>query len=533
MKLCPYCGQEMNDEEQQCPACGKRVGTEEPLYIEPDENAQSESAGEYDEPGDMPRPVGRVRPETRRADAERRVRRMSPPPAEEGEAESYDPFSGAKAFLGSKCASVIGYVSGKNQVKGWQIAVACLGVVSAIVFIVAACLGGIYALAGVPAALTLSYFILKKPKFNAVCMLIPLLVFMLCSLSMSASFHGAMDYSAKVSDIAGEMTELRQRYYDNLIDYTAYKAAEAEFNSKYDMDALNDSGEDMSDTLSSRYGVMEEPAEADTVIFRVILIAMTAAYLLSLLGVIRKTAVTTYIMLGAGAAEAVYFLIKLLSVYADGYKVYYLAALLFMLAVLIFVVQSDKTEQMRKSRALYRLLHITDGDPKEDEGSHPYDTMGGGVLAAHIASYVIAGALCLLGVYVIILMIVTLSRLSDIDFGGGYKFWYVMISLFQSALLFCASYIAYMLAGKIARRDDSFLKHWHILAFICLSFVFILCSTPIISNWGLVAICAGAFVVLALPTLYFVRSKRVYVYMDTNKYLLQSVFTKKLQPPKL
>ena len=44
---------------------------------------------------------------------------------------------------------------------------------------------------------------------------------------------------------------------------------------------------------------------------------------------------------------------------------------------------------------------------------------------------------------------------------------------------------------------------------------------------------AEAFVVLALPTLYFVRSKRVYVYMDTNKYLLQSVFTKKLQPPKL
>ena len=25
------------------------------------------------------------------------------------------------------------------------------------------------------------------------------------------------------------------------------------------------------------------------------------------------------------------------------------------------------------------------------------------------------------------------------DFGGGYKFWYVMISLFQSALLFCSS----------------------------------------------------------------------------------------------
>ena len=92
----------------------------------------------------------------------------------------------------------------------WQLGIVCACLLCSILFLISAFLGSVFSLIGIPACLVFGYFTLKKPKFNSVAMLIPILLFALMLTSMSSSFHGFMDASMHYTKAGEKASEEEQ-----------------------------------------------------------------------------------------------------------------------------------------------------------------------------------------------------------------------------------------------------------------------------------------------------------------------------------
>ncbi len=544
MKICAYCGHKLSDDELVCPECGNPV------------EAQEEEAEELAELAEEPEQA--AKPERKAAPRRAKPRAFD----SDDEKAAFDPFEAPKAAIAGFVGKGVSFISGKAEAPAaWQTAVAALSVLGAIFFIIAACCGAVQAIAGVAASLTMGFLCLRKPRFNAVGMLIPILLFAVVCLSLAGTFHGYLDYMSKekrsTESMEEKIEELSKKYGEGKINYDEYRiksnqaqkeseevsanmtdaglAAFKRYDTNYTLNVLDLKSLTKLTKLYEGEGnpedlVSNNVGNVPAIIFRVFVYAMAAIYALALYGVLRSVTLTAYAELGLSAACGVFGVVKLLGAYSTGGRLFWLGAFVFMLCWFVFTLKSDKTSAFKRNRALHRLLHINPAPAKNYEESHPYDNLGGALMVARVLAYVLAGILAALGLYIIVLIFITLGHK---DWTGGYSFWYVVVSLFQSALLLGTAYLGFLLGQKIALRDDSFLRHYNIFAVCCVCMAFMLCSAPIIPGWALLVITVGSLALFAAGTFYFVRSKRVYVYMDTNRYITQSSLTKKFQPPQL
>ena len=503
MKTCAHCGREIEDDVKLCPFCGKTQETEE----EPVEEVAEKLTQEAEETFETA------------ADAEEYEEVAYD---EEGEftdeSESAAPFRAPNLNIRETLNKLYTRITGKDdEPQFWQLGVGCASLLGALLFLISACLGSVFSLLGVAACLFFGYFALKKPKFNSVAMLVPILLFAFALTSMAGSYHGILDITV---DAARSMESLQEDYRASKITNDEYRA---------ERDKMQESVLSASENYLERFAgseeeldddMIDEPATADVVIFRILVYAMVGIYLFAQLGRLRSTEISMYSMLLISGASAVYYFIRMFASEGGGMVLFYLASFLFMGAWAVFVYFSEKMSENKKSRVLYRFFRITPASPKKQEGI---------ISISRIAALVIAGVLALLSVYVIVLLFVTTIKLGDYDEMSGYIFRYVLITLFQLALMLGAGFMWYRLSQKIVARDDSFLKHYLILGFITVGIVFVLCSTPAISGWGLVGIAALALAILLCGAVCLARSAQVYEYFGNEKYITQCGLLKKLR----
>ena len=580
MKVCVYCGHELADDAKVCPACGKEVVEEIGEVVE-DAVEEVEDVVEdvVDEVEDVTEEAEEVYEDAVKEakdayeDVADEVEEVYEDAVEEVEdaveevedvvEEVDDGFeevkkSAAGAAAGAaimdaatKCYRFITRKDDEPQI--WQLGVSIACVLAAIFFLISTICGAIYALPGIPAALLFGYFMLKKPKFNAVCMLIPILLFALTCVSIGANFNGYVDVSADTlrdaeaigNNKENDISKLNKRFKISDGDYWNLDSDQREkflkerekINEKYEnkYEALTKRAENVEEVFVHRIAsenadiseaTVTQPIHADVIIFRIFTYAIAALYILALLGILKNGAITMYAILGLSGASSLYYFIRMFTVAGGGPVLYYLAAFFFMGGFAAFIFFSEKMAENRKSRMLSRLIKVTPSNAKPHT-DHAFDTLGGGLLAARIAALAIGGILALLGVYVIVLMFVTLADMETCKFG------YILIAIMQVIVLAGGAYMSYLLSEKIAKRDDSFLKHYFVTAALYVAILFMLLSTPVIGGWGVFGLTVAALALVCLGAMYFIRSKRVYVYFDTDKYLTQCTLTKNIQPPQL
>ena len=471
MKLCTQCGQELEDDVLVCHFCGQ----------------------EQKAPSDEEDPA-----ETHEADEEA-FKDVSSEEDEFEEFKSENRRARLQIDLMAAAVKVYRLLTGKeDEPHLWQIGIACASALGAVFFLISAFLGTVFSLPGVPACLIFGYFALKKPKFNSVAMLIPILLFALMLSSMSASFHGFMDASLRSPEAAAAITE---NYFDRFGSVDSISKM-----------ARSEQAEAVLDTL-------EVPIHTGAVLFRLFVYTIAAIYLFAQLGKLRSVVISTYSMVTLSAACAVYHFIRMFFSIGGGMVLFNLAASLFMAAWTVFVFFSEKMSQNRKSRVLHRFFRIT---PASDA------PMNKTVSVCRIIALALAGLLVLLSLYVLVLSIVGIVDTAGDTTADNYIFRYILITLFQLAALLGDGFMYWRLGVKLEKCDDSFLKHYLILGFYSVGLLFMLCSTPMISGWGLFCLTLAGLVVFAAGTLYLSRCDQIYDYFGSDSYITQCTLLKKL-----
>ena len=518
MKLCANCGQELEDEAKICPNCGQKQDDAEPLdseisdAVEEAEEQYEESGYEEDEFQDTDdfadeKSATKFSILTKVIAFYQRLNIM----------EKVNKFY-QKLNLMEKIDKLYQKITGKDDVPQlWQLGVGGACALGALLFLISAICGSVFSLIGIPASLTFGYFTLKKPKFNSVAMLIPILLFALMFTGMSASFHGFMDVTA---DTMRSLTSLEEDYRDSEITRDEYRNEQTDLQERFVGASENYVGRFATLSKMDDDDVIDVPAKADVVIFRILIYAMVAIYLFAQLGRLRSTEISMYSMLLISAVTAVYYFVRMFLSNGGGMVLFYLSAFLFMAAWAAFVFFSEKMEENKKSRVLHRLFRVTPAAPSQQNQA---------IAVSRIAALALAGILALLSVYIIVLLFVTTLKLGDFDETSGYIFRYILITLFQLAALLGGAYMFWRFALKLEKRDDSFLKHYLILGFYTVGLVFVLCSTPVISGWGLFFITLAATAVMLAGAAYLAKSSQVYEYFGSDKYLTQCTVLKKLR----
>ena len=485
MKLCIHCGQELEDDAVVCSHCGQAQESEaeDDSYEEISESEQEEQTDEF------------IQEDEEFDDFEDSGRKKSKP-----QVNIMDTINRYYQIL-----------TGKDDTPHlWQLGIVCACILGAILFMISACLGSVFSLIGIPACLIFGYFTLKKPKFNAVAMLVPILLFALMLTSMAGSFHGFMDSSMHYTSAAQSAGNEEQLKLANKV-MAVFGNYFARFSSADDYSEIRALGTDSQ-------AAMNTPVNTGAVIFRILVYAMAAIYLLAQLGKLRSVVISTYSMVVISAACAIYYFIRMFVSIGGGMVLFNLAAFLFMAAWGVFVFFSEKMSENKKSRVLHRFFRVTPAAPRQ---------MGKTVSVLRIVSLALAGVLALVGVYVLVISIVTIVRMGKND-GGEYIFRYILITLFQLCLLLGGGFMYWHLAMKLEKRDDSFLKHYLILGLYSVCLVFVLCSTPVISGWGLVGLTALALALYTAGAVYLARSNEIKEYYVSDKYITQCTLLKKL-----
>ena len=150
------------------------------------------------------------------------------------------------------------------------------------------------------------------------------------------------------------------------------------------------------------------------------------------------------------------------------------------------------------------------------------------VSVCRIVALAMAGLLVLLSLYVLVLSIVDSVDMAGDTAADNYIFRYILITLFQLAALLGGGFMYWRLAVKLEKRDDSFLKHYLILGFYSVGLLFMLCSTPMISGWGLVGLTLAGLVVFAAGAAYLGRCDQISDHFGSDSYLTQCTLLKKL-----
>ena len=546
MKVCSGCGSEIKDEAKFCPYCGQKQ-EEAPAEVTSDveDKAQEEFETVYEDVKETAKKHEAAAKPMMEADDDafetvyeeageefetvyeaakpKKPRSGRPAPAAEedfdyAEEEEYAPRAPRTApqfdFKAAidKCYHVLTGNDGSPKI--WQLCVCGVSVLAAILFLISACIGSAFSLAGIPASLFLGYFALKKPRFNTVGMLIPILLFALMLVSMGATTHGMIDvsYDAETND------SMSNREYQD---------ASAEHAERFtDTEALQEKSDKMYDKYDSYTDYMVDfvgdtlfaGLKADMMIFRVLFFLMCVAYVLVLTGKFRNVNASMYTILAMSAACMVYYVIKMFGSYGGGMVLHYLAAFFFMACWCAFVFCSDKMSENKKTRVMHRFFGLT---------ATPYQ-LTGVTMAVQIAAFVIAGVLALVAVYILVLTILVLANLAEEDL-AIYFVRYALNSLTHIAMFICGAFMAFRLAQKISHRDDSFLKHYLILGCYCVGMVFMVCSTPVISGWGLLGLTAAAFALVAGSAIFLAKSSGIYDYFGNDKYVTQCSLLKWLR----
>ena len=150
------------------------------------------------------------------------------------------------------------------------------------------------------------------------------------------------------------------------------------------------------------------------------------------------------------------------------------------------------------------------------------------VALCRIAAQALAGMFAFLCMYVLIFSIITTTRMGKTGL-DSYILRYILITLFQLTLLLGNGFMYWRLAQKLEKRDDSFLKHYLILGLQSVGLVFIFCSTPMISGWGLFGLALAALALFTAGAVYLGRSKEMFDYFGNDQYRAQCILLKKLE----
>lgn len=155
-----------------------------------------------------------------------------------------------------------------------------------------------------------------------------------------------------------------------------------------------------------------------------------------------------------------------------------------------------------------------------------YRVLGGWLKAIVICAYIAAGLLVVSSIITVATLVSIGNMFSSVGASGllgGIGFVSVAIYLIMAAIMF-------VLAGKIRKKDPTFLRFIHVtnLILIILSFIGNAITTGVASAFGnAISTALGVFV----ETLYFCKSVRVNVYMGSDEYIRLSPFTRNVQSP--
>ena len=468
--FCPNCGQQMNDNAQYCPKCGKS----------PDEFDEGILVME-----EAPRPKA-AQSRTQSSSRPKRIeRRDNYDPYGENdyysERDENDPMERLRSRTKSTYKTVSREVSRQIQsraLQNWQALSIGLGGLSVVCLLIALFSGRTGVFAEVVGAALLVYFSLKRPKFDSPEMIIPLSVF--------------------------SIYYLRTGFYNLVHGGTLY-------------------------------------VEAFEIITRLVVYLWLAVYFFMLIGKISDVNSVSYLML-ATCAVAVAFnihgLIENIKDWSFILFIMFLGRIAFNAAYLIFIYKAPKpklrkgkiSSSQRKMSMLFSIVPSKYAD-YDFSREHPYYTLGGALQAIVYGGYALTGVIGVVG----IIYLVTMIKSSDLEYRfknaqvGSVLVFFLILAIYLAFVAFIV-YLGYVLFTKIRKRDETFIKFYHITFCIwaCAGYILVLNYGTFMNSLG--ELC-GAAILTALGTIYFTRSVQVSTYMCTGDYMRHSIFTRNMEAP--
>lgn len=534
---CSYCGHSFETGPRFCPSCGRPVQNQAQAPDEFDEFEQSEiteaspdeaesrRAGrprharqqslqpeadkipdiydEYDE--NVGEPQGTPeRSERKRIAPEPRRRRLD----DELEDQEYydeldmdDPIEKLKTRSKSAYSNVSKRVA-TYSLQGWQQMTIGIVAGAALCFLIATLAGTGQGILGLLGCGLMVLFMLRKPKFDALQMVLPLTAF--------AMMYGVIGI---------------QNSYGS-IGYGGFSANSL----------MSIIGSGLSFLGLGSYSLTD--SSIFDFLVRVLIYAMPIVYFLMLIGKMKDVGVTCYYMLGACGVAIIYSLIWFFRYFRYGLIIplYALGCGAFASAYMLFIINAPKPKMKKgkktnKNAAYFnRLLAVVPSEYSDYDFSeyHPYYTLGGFLKAIYIMLYIGAVMVVLSGV-------ISLFSIAVMLWAGG-LLGVSLIKISFVLLLFIAfmaliAYLMIKLAKKIKVRDETFLQLYHITIISSMAASFMIeCATQ--GLWGAIGSLIGMLIGAVLGTMYFRKSVRVRSYMLSDEYLRLSVFTRNAPDPK-
>ena len=286
---------------------------------------------------------------------------------------------------------------------------------------------------------------------------------------------------------------------------------------------------------SSLYG------ETFALIARLATYLLLAVYFLMLIGKIKDINVVSYLMLAAWAVVAAFNIYALIENIKDpDFKgiISYLGRVAFSAAFLVFIYKSPKPRLKRgkisnSQRTMGDLFSIIPSKYANYDFSneHPYYTLGGALQVIVIGGYVVTGVIGIVGIVYLVTMFknINLGYYMSNAKVGTVLIYIILLAIYLMIVIF-SMYLGYILFTKIRKRDETFIKFYHITfaVWASMGFVLVYHFGSFMNSLGELV---GSFILTALGTMYFTKSVRVSTYMCTDDYMRHSMFTRNMEAP--